>query len=60
MIDSIDFIRANLGRMSDTQIMRCLGLRRLSDYRELRAQAMVKGERATVEVFVPTPVAQSR
>jgi hypothetical protein len=49
MIESIDFIRANRGRMSDTQIMRCLGLRRLSDYRELRAQAMVEGTRAEIE-----------
>ena len=49
MIDSISFIRAHMGRMSDTQIMRNLGLRRFSDYRELRAQAMVDRPRVPVE-----------
>ncbi len=49
MTDAVSFIRAQMGRMSDAQIMRNLGLRRLDDYRELRAQAMVQGERKEVE-----------
>lgn len=43
-MDAVDFIRAQLGRMSDAQIRRNLGLRE-SDYRELRALALVQSAR---------------
>jgi hypothetical protein len=51
-MDCISFIRAQLGRMSDAQIRRSLGLQRESDYRELKALAMVDRRR----IVVPDPV----
>jgi len=56
MTDALSFIRSQHGRMSDTQIMRNLGLRSAADYRELRALALSSTRPVVMPQAKPPPM----